>query len=346
MTAEDRDRPGEVPRTLHDGFFKHVFSDPALAADELCAVLPPALVASIDWPALRPAPASFVDAVFRQRSADLVFQGRFLAGGEVLLWFLLEHQSTEDWWMLPRIVDIEGKMWRSWRQLHPEADHLPVIVPVVVYHGARPWRAPTDMHALYALPDDLGAALGAKALSCSFVLDDLCAIDDHALRARRMDAYARLCLFAMARAAAEDFLDRLADWRAELLLVFAAPDRERPASLLRYTFRAHRHADPDTVRQRIAAVVGPEQEDIMLSVADQLIQQGFDKGIEKGLERGREQGLEKGQRALLLRLLDRRFGAVPADITARVAAAPAAELERWFDLAIDAGSLDDIFGSV
>ncbi len=93
MTADSHDRDDDVPRTLHDGFFKHVFSDPALAADELCAVLPPALVASIDWPALRPAPASFVDAVFRQRSADLVFQGRFLAGGEVLLWFLLEHQS-------------------------------------------------------------------------------------------------------------------------------------------------------------------------------------------------------------------------------------------------------------
>ncbi len=240
--------------------------------------------------------------------------------------------------MLPRIVDIEGKMWRSWRQLHPEADHLPVIVPVVVYHGARPWRAPTDMHALYALPDDLGAALGTKALSCSFVLDDLCAIDDDALRARRMDAYARLCLFAMARAAAEDFLDRLADWRAELLLVFAAPDRERPASLLRYTFRAHRHAHPDTVRQRIAAVVGPEQEDIMLSVADQLIQQGFEKGLEKGLERGREE-----QRALLLRLLERRFGAVPAQLAARVAAAPYAELERWFDRAMDAAALDDVF---
>ena len=174
------------------------------------------------------------------------------------------------------------------------------------------------------------------------MLDDLCAIDDDALRARRMDAYARLCLFAMARAAAEDFLDRLADWRAELLLVFAAPDRDRPESLLRYTFRAHRHAAPDTVRQRIAAVVGPEQENIMLSVADQLIQQGFDKGIEKG----REQGLEQGQRALFLRLLDRRFGAVPAHIAARVAAAGPADLERWFDLAIDAGSLDDIFASV
>lgn len=79
MTDDDRD--DDVPRTVHDAMFKSVFSDPLLAADELCAVLPPALVASIDWPALTPAPASFVDAVFRQRSADLVFQSRFRGGG-------------------------------------------------------------------------------------------------------------------------------------------------------------------------------------------------------------------------------------------------------------------------
>ena len=335
MTDDGHD--DDAPRTLHDGMFKSVFSDPMLAADELRAVLPPALVACIDWPALMPAPASFVDAVFRQRSADLVFLGRFLGGGEVLLWFVLEHQSTEDWWMLPRVVDIESKMWQSWRRLRPDASHLPVIVPVVVYHGPRPWRAPTDMHELYALPDELRTALGAHALSCLLIIDDLCATTDDALRSRRMDAYARLCLFAMARAAAEDFLDRLEAWRAELLLVFAASNPERTGAFLRYTFRVHRHVSPDTVRARIAAVVGPQHEDIMQTVAEHLMEKGIEKGIEKGRTQGRQ--------AMLLRLLDRRFGAVPADIAARVDAASPAELERWFDRAIDAAALDDVFAS-
>jgi hypothetical protein len=327
MTDDDRD--GDVPRTLHDGMFKSVFSDPVLAADELMAVLPPALAASIDWPALAPAPASFVDAVFRQRAADLVFQGRFHDGGALLLWFLLEHQTTEDWWMLPRVIDIEGKMWQSWRRLHPESSHLPVIVPVVVYHGARPWRAPTDMHELYALPDALRAVLGAHALSCVLIVDDLCAAPDDALRSRRMDAYARLCLFAMARAAAEDFLDRLEDWRAELVQVFAASDPQRAAMFLRYTYRVHRHTDPAMSRARIAAMIGPEHEDTMQSIAEHLI----------------EKGVHKERRSMLLRLLGRRFGAASAQIAARVEGASLAELERWFDRAIDAASLDDVFAS-
>jgi hypothetical protein len=329
MTGDRRD-PDDVPRAVHDALFKIVFSDPALAAEELRAVLPPALVASIDWSTMTPMPTSFVDAVLRQRTSDLVYHARFLGSGEVLLW-LVEHQSTEDWWMLERIIDTKREMWRHWHTLHPEARHLPAIVPVVVYNGQRPWRAPTDMHALYGLPDDLREALGPHVLSCSFVLDDLCATTDEALRSRRMDAYARLCLFALARAAAEDFLDRLQAWQAELRLVFRVVDRERINSFLLYTFKVHRHTDPTTGRKRIAAVVGPEQEDIVLSIADQLIQQGFDKGI------------EKERRASLLRLLSGRFGAVPQQITARVDAASAAELEAWFDRAIDAATLDDVF---
>jgi predicted transposase YdaD len=337
MTTSGRDRDnGEVSRTVHDGLFKSVFSDPALAAEELRAALPPALVASIDWPTITPMPSDFIDAAFRQRIGDLAYHARFLGSGEVLLW-LLEHQSTEDWWMLQRILDTKSVMWWNWRRLHSEARHLPVIVPLVVYNGPRPWRAPTDMHALYALPDELRAALGPHVLSYSLVLDDLCAATDEALRNRRMDAYARLCLFAMARAASRDFLDRIRAWRGELRLAFGAGNAERITSFMLYTYRVHRHTHPDIIHERIAAVAGPEHEDAMLSAYDQIIE----KGIEKGIERG----IEKGQRATLLRQLGRRFGALPEPIAARVAAASVADLERWLDRVIDAASLDDVFAS-
>jgi hypothetical protein len=241
MTTSGRDRDnGEVSRTVHDSIFKQVFSDPALAAEELRAVLPPALEARIDWPTITRVPSDFIDPAFRQRIGDLAFHSEFLDSGEVLLW-LLEHQSTEEWWMLQRILDTKSVMWWSWRRQNPDARHLPVIVPVVVYNGPRPWRAPTGMHALYALSEELLAALGPHVLSYSFVLDDLCAVTDESLRSRRMDPYARLCLFAMGRAASPDFLDRIPAWRAEFRRAFSAVTAEQIASFMRYTYRVHRH---------------------------------------------------------------------------------------------------------
>ena len=45
----------------------------------------------------------------------------------------------------------------------------------------------------------------------------------------------------------------------------------------------------------------------------------------------------------LQRLLSKRFGAIPADITCLISNAPVEAIERWFDLAIDAQKLSDIF---
>ena len=46
--------------------------------------------------------------------------------------------------------------------------------------------------------------------------------------------------------------------------------------------------------------------------------------------------------ALLLRLLERRFGVLPAEVKDRVAGADAAALETWGLRVLDAGSLDDV----
>jgi hypothetical protein len=340
MSDNDRERNDrDVPRTVHDAMFKTVFSDLALAAQELCAVLPPALVACVDWSVLTPMPTTFVDAAFRQHVSDLVFQGRFLEGGDMVFW-LLAHQSAEDWWMLERVIETKGMMWASWRRQHPEARHLPVIVPVVIYNGPRPWRAPRDMHALYGLSAELGAALGPHVLSCTLIIDDLCAVDDEDLRSRRMDAHGRLYLFALARAARKDFLDRLSAWESVLRAAFDSGGAERIFPFSIYTTQVHRYTDPDTIRKRIAAVLGPERENAMQTFYEIAGQEAFDKGFDKG----REDGLETG-RAMLLRLLDRRFGTVPEPIAARLAAATSPEVQRWFDRALDAASLDEVFAS-
>jgi hypothetical protein len=261
-----------------------------------------------------------------------VYHGRFRGGGD--LFWLLEHQRSEDWWMLERVFDTKRMMWRRWRQQHPEARHLPVVVPVVVYNGPRPWRAPRDMHALHGLSEDVRAVLEPHVSPCTLLIDDLSSIAEEELRVRPMEAYLRLCLFAMARAADKDFLHRLEAWKLELRHLFKSGDADRIRSFLAYTSHVHRHADPRTVRKRIAALVGPEQEDNVQTFYEIIVQEGYEKGREDGLEE---------QRAILLRLLGQRFGAVPEPIAARVAAARSPELERWFNRVLDAASLDDMF---
>jgi hypothetical protein len=74
------------------------------------------------------------------------------------------------------------------------------------------------------------------------------------------------------------------------------------------------------------------------------LEQGLEKGLEQGLERGLEQGRQKGEAALLLRLLERRFGPLPPPTAERVLTADTMALEAWGLRIFDAQSLDDLMG--
>lgn len=59
---------------------------------------------------------------------------------------------------------------------------------------------------------------------------------------------------------------------------------------------------------------------------------------------GMQQGMQQGEALALQRLLVKRFGVASAEIVARITTASSQEIEMWLDRAIDARTLDDIFG--
>ena len=64
---------------------------------------------------------------------------------------------------------------------------------------------------------------------------------------------------------------------------------------------------------------------------------------QRARDEGRQEGVRQGERAVLERLLRRRFGALPPEIGARLGGAAEAELEAWADNVLDAATLDDVF---
>jgi hypothetical protein len=63
------------------------------------------------------------------------------------------------------------------------------------------------------------------------------------------------------------------------------------------------------------------------------------------IEKVTRKAKNQGQQEILLRLLARRFGALPEAVTARVMDAGREELERWSDRILDAVSRDDVFAA-
>ena len=55
------------------------------------------------------------------------------------------------------------------------------------------------------------------------------------------------------------------------------------------------------------------------------------------------EGKQEGEALALQKLLAKRFGVIPVEITAQIANASLEQIEQWFDTAIDASFLTDVF---
>lgn len=127
----------------HDALFKKVFGNPAVAAQFFQGVLPPALAKEIDWQGLELKRESFIDEEFHPSASDLLFSTH-IGEESALLYCLFEHQSTPDANMPLRLM---GYVYRIWQRLvakkEVEPDHLPPIIPVVLFQGPRSWKGST-----------------------------------------------------------------------------------------------------------------------------------------------------------------------------------------------------------
>ena len=110
------------------------------------------------------------------------------------------------------------------------------------------------------------------------------------------------------------------------------PDADRRAKYLEFidTYAALTDNEYRRYRQR-----HPEESNAMAGV----IQRARDEGIEQGMERGRVEG----ERAVLERLLRRRFGELPPETAERLGRASAADLETWAENVLGAERLADVF---
>jgi predicted transposase/invertase (TIGR01784 family) len=328
------------PAMPHDRLFKATFSQPEHARTELAAVLPEALVSLIEWDTLSLVSGEFVDPALSHLQSDLLFEAQ-VGNTQTLLYLLFEHQSSVDPRMPLRLLRYMMRIWDRYEQGHV-GEALPVIVPVVLFHGPTGWNAPTRFRDLFVLGESLRHAMAAFIPDFQFALDDLSLVDDEALKARALTELARLTLVVLQRYRnATDPLAVLGAWTEAIVAVLTAPNGVQALSAIAaYTLAVTEK--PSHIRAFFQQL-GPHAEEAFVTAADQLIEQGVAQGIEQGVARGIEQGVALGQASLLSRQLKLRFGGLSAEVEQRLATASSAELEHWGEQLLSAPTLEDVF---
>ena len=320
----------------HDSLFKKTFSVIEHAAAELRAVLPPKLVARLDFSTLALRPGSYIDEALSGSESDLLFSVK-VSGKPALLYLLFEHQSTPDKLMPLRLLSyIVRILMRDVAEAKSGSDALPlpVVIPVVLHHGEGGWSAATRLEDLFdrELVEDLGISELIPRLS--FVLDDLTHLSDEDLEQRALGLVPTLTLWAFRDVRSGARLSRsLQRWIAALVeLEAAANGREAFWTILRYIAAVADDTVTASLIQAMDAARTGVKDDVMTTLAE--------KWTAEGEARGRSQA----KADILRKQLTLRFGALPETTELRIMNASEAELDRWVERVLSADTLEAVIG--
>jgi hypothetical protein len=329
----------------HDRFFKAVFGRTEVAAEFLERYLPTTAAQALNWKTLRAAKDSFLDPELALHPADLLYAVDLRDGGPGYVHVLFEHKSYVESRIGLDLLRYRVRIWEQWLNAG-NSGRLPVVVPVVVYHGAASWRVSQQ----FADEVEDAPALRAYVPACIYHLIDLSGYRDDELRGAVMLQTALLTLKYIFRDELRERLPGILGLLRDLAQSSTGLDYVR--TLLRYLAQAASidRLSGEELRQAVTQTLNGGDE-LMLTIAEQWeqqatergIQKGIQQGIQKGIQKGIEKGIEQGEARLLKQLLTWRFGSLPAWAEAQLAGAEPERLEAWAKRVLDAQTLDAVF---
>jgi hypothetical protein len=308
--------------TPHDGLFRYIFSQPENAAP-LIRSLVPAAAGKVDWTSLQLEPGSYVDERLRARHSDLLFQAR-VDGRTTFLYVLMEHQSTVDALMPWRVLQYIVRVCERWLDENHVVERLPAVIPIVVYHGQRRWKAARDLHALIDLDAAMKGLLGPHIPQLEIVLDDLSGQDETALRRKKLTNAGFLALWALQVGDRSRSLEREIVGVIDVVAELAASEHGQRAwaAVLQYSLETA-EVDAERLRAVLENNIGKPKTETLMTGAERLRAEGEARGEARGQLLGQRQG----KADLLLKLLRTKFGEVSASVQGRVETATADELD-------------------
>jgi hypothetical protein len=319
--ADDR-----AVRHLHDRVFRQQLGNSPLdLASVLRSILPPRLTPLLALEGSEVVDGTFIDDELRERQCDVLLRTR-VDGREGFVYVLVEHQSTPDPLMAYRVYRYMGRIWERYLGEHPKATRLPVILPVVIYQGPRPWTAPVELRDVLDLDPHVAEAAAEFLPRQRFLLEDLTQVETAALRTWSLTPPARMTLVVLKIAPGNaGMAEDLWDWLDDLLALAERHDgKERLGGLFTYSLGASK-APLETLRP-IVARLGRTAEEALVTTAQDL----------------RAEGRVEGMANVLVRQLTRKFGPLPESAEAAIRAASLEQLEVWTDRVLDAASLDEV----
>jgi predicted transposase YdaD len=327
----------------HDSGYNLLFSHPEMVRDLLIGFVQGEWIKNADFSTLTQVNGSYVSQSdeLEQRHDDLVWKVR-IQDRWLYVYLLLEFQSTIDPHMALRMMVYVGLLYQDLakRKEFTVDKKLPPVLPIVLYNGTPRWTAPVLMEDLVTQPP---AGLESYVPRCRYLLIDEGQYGADVLNPLR-NLVAALFRLETQRSVSDmcNVFNALIEWLKD------EDQRSLRRSFTIWIKQFLRTKVPDVNIDDIKDLegVGSMFGENLQNVFDEVKEKGRQAGLQEGRQEGEVQGLQKGEALALQRLLSKRFGAIPSNIIEQISAASVEQIEIWFDSAIDARELTDVFGVI
>jgi len=304
----------------HDTFVKEILSRKENARDFFSHYLPEHILSLVNLDSLEIAKDSFIEKELNEYFSDLLYQLKLSdiqKGAQTgYLYVLFEHKSSPERWVAFHLLRYQVKIWELFLKQNKRARRLPIIVPLVLYHGTRHWRVGKKFSDLIEGP---GEDLKAYIPDFSYLLYDFSPYGNDQIEGTAILRVLLLLLKYIHHPELATYLRQILPLLSEL-----APQHQELMTyletIIRYIFNATDRVSVDELKKIVetSLVNDTDEEGMIMTLAEQLIQkgkeEGLERGIHQGIERGIHQGIERGIQESVIEVLEARFGAVSASI--------------------------------
>ena len=136
----------------HDAFFKFMFGDVEVAQDFLQNYLPTEIAKVVDLKYLTKENNSYIDEQFKESFTDMLYKTK-INGEDGYIYFLFEHKSYQDPLVILQLLKYIVRIWEE--KYDRKANRLPIVIPMVIYHGESKWNVQTKLMKLIKGIDEL-----------------------------------------------------------------------------------------------------------------------------------------------------------------------------------------------
>lgn len=264
----------------HDHFFRMSMSDKRVAREFFAVHLPSDLLQVIDLNQLELQSGTFIDDMRQESIADMLFKV-MLDGHEAYLFLIVDHQSRPDELMPFRCL----KYTCNFIDQHLKGSttkRIPLVFPMVVYHGKQSWTYSVDINDLVDAPNEVVKAYFLKP----FQFIDLSLIKDETLKKH---TWAGVMELALKHIFARSMLPYIRDIIELLKRLEQLDGKNLAENVLVYILDRGELGNKKSFIDMVKTEFSPKIGEKIMTISEQFKAEGIQQGIQQGIEKGMHQ---------------------------------------------------------